>query len=127
MSADTSPRILVVEDEALLARVIECLLTHHGLRVDVAGHGGEAMEQLQTSHFDLIITDLMMPHVDGEQLVRWIRGEAALATPVIVLSASRDAAQCERLRSLGVNEVLHKPLDMDHFVARALALTTHDD
>lgn len=126
MSATSLARVLVVEDEALLARVLERLLASRGLAVDVAGHRGEAIEKLGRNQYRLVITDLMMPVLDGEHLVRWMREEAALDTPVIVLSAIRDARQRERLVALGVSAILHKPLDMDDFVQRAVDLAGAD-
>lgn len=126
MSGRLATRVLVVEDEALQARVIECLLGAHGLMVDLAAHGGEAMEKLRLTSFDLVVTDLMMPEVDGEQLVRWMREAAAPDVPVIVLSAIRDTRQAARLASLGVRDILQKPLDLDVLVERVLALAGGD-
>lgn len=122
MSATSLPRVLVVDDEELLARVIARLLASRGVAVDVAGHGGEAIEKLGCEAYQLVVTDLMMPVVDGEQLVRWMREEAKLDTPVIVLSAIRDASLHERLEALGVSAILNKPQDMEDFLQRAVDL-----
>ena len=122
MSIATAPRVLVVEDEPLLAHVIACLLEEAGFAVHVAPHGRAAIESLRVERFALVVTDLMMPEVDGERLVTWMRGEGALATPVIVLSAARSPALVQRMAALDVHEVLQKPLDMDRFVAHARAL-----
>lgn len=126
MNATSLPRVLVVEDEELLARVLQGMLAGSGLAADVASHGGEAIERLGSTRYRLVVTDLMMPMVDGEQLVRWMREEAALDTPVIVLSAIRDARQRERLEALGVSAILHKPLDIDEFLQRAVDLAGGD-
>lgn len=127
MNTTTSlPRVLVVEDEELLARVVERLLASRGLAVDVAQHGGEAIERLGSNTYRLVVTDLMMPMVNGEELVRWMREEATLDTPVLVLSAVRDARLRERLEALGVSAILHKPLDMDVFLQHALDLAGAD-
>lgn len=127
MSATSLPRVLVVEDEELLARVLARLLAGRGLAVEVADHGGDAIAKLGCERYRLVVTDLMMPVVDGEQLVHWMREEAALDTPVIVLSALRDARQRERLEALGVSAILHKPLDMDMFLQQAADLASADD
>ncbi|NMG32113.1 response regulator [Aromatoleum evansii] len=126
MSATSLPRVLVVEDEPLVACVVEGLLASRGLAVDVARDGDEAIGKLGGTAYRLVVTDLMMPVRDGEQLVRWMREVAALDTPVIVLSAIRDARQRERLEALGVSAILHKPLDMDGFLQRALELAGAD-
>lgn len=124
MSITAAPRVLIVEDEPLLARVLGYLLEEAGFAIAVAPHGGAAIENLRHERYALIVTDLMMPEVDGERLVVWIRGEGGLTTPVIVLSAAINPGLKARMAALGVNEVLRKPLDMDHFVARVRALTT---
>ena len=126
MSATSLPRVLVVEDEGALGRLVECLLASRGLAIDIASHGGEAIGKLRGKAYRLVVTDLKMPMVDGEQLVRWMREEAALDTPVIVLSAIRDVRQHERLEALGVSAILNKPLDMDDFLQRAAELAGGD-
>lgn len=126
MSTTSLPRVLVVDDEELLACVIARLLASRGVAVDVAGHGGEAIDKLGCKAYQLVVTDLMMPVVDGEQLVRWMREEAKLDTPVIVLSAIRDAHLHERLETLGVSAILNKPQDMEDFLQRVLDLVGAD-
>jgi two-component system phosphate regulon response regulator PhoB len=124
MSITTAPRVLVVEDEPLLAQVLAYLVEDAGFAVEVVPHGGAAIERLRTETFGLVVTDLMMPEVNGERLVGWMRGEGALSTAVIVLSAAINPALLARMTSLGVTEVLRKPLDMDHFIARVRAIAT---
>ena len=119
----TAPlRVLLVEDQLLLARVVAALLGSEGMQVDIADNGRLAINRLRASTYDLVITDLMMPEMDGIQLLEWIRLEAALMVPVIALSANTDCAHTQRLEQLGVLAVLRKPLDIDHFAATVTGL-----
>lgn len=122
MKTPTSVRVLLVEDQPLLAQVIKGLLAQKGFTVDTAENGSAAVAELRVTPYDLVISDLMMPVMDGVQLLEWIRLEAAMTVPVIVLSANRDARLTKRLEELGVRAVLRKPLDMDHFAATVTAL-----
>lgn len=115
-------RVLLVEDQLLLARVVAALLGSEGMQVDIADNGRLAIERLHAATYDLVITDLMMPEMDGIQLLEWIRLEAALTVPVIALSANTDRTHTQRLQELGVLAVLKKPLDIDHFAATVTGL-----
>lgn len=84
-----SARILVVEDEMAVAEELGHFLSHRGYRVTPACGVGEAIERLDASAFDLVITDIRMPGRDGGELVERLRGNAA-ATPVIVVTGQID-------------------------------------
>lgn len=119
----TAPlRVLLVEDQPLLARVVAALLGREGMSVDIADNGQQAIDRLRVSTYDLVITDLMMPEMDGIQLLEWIRLDAALTVPVVVLSANTDHAHTQRLEELGVLAVLKKPFDIEHFAATVTGL-----
>jgi len=104
--------ILVVDDENLfLADLAEYLGIHYGIsNVITAGNGKKAMEILNTAHFDLVLTDLAMPVMDGHALVKHMH-EKYPKIPVLVMT-SRDAADVGRgLQDLGVRKLFEKPLD----------------
>lgn len=122
MNTTAPARVLLVEDQLLLARVVAALLGSEGMQVDIADNGRLAIDRLRASTYDLVITDLMMPEMDGIQLLEWIRLEAAMTLPVIALSANTDHAHTQRLKELGVLAVLKKPLDIDHFAATVTEL-----
>ncbi|MBP8820490.1 MAG: response regulator [Brachymonas sp.] len=115
MENEKPPRILLVEDQALLAKVVQALLTQVGMTVDIAENGSVATKMLLETPYVLVITDLMMPIMDGLQLVEWIRCKAGLAVPVVVLSAKVDAQHSDQLAKLGVRAIFMKPLDMERF------------
>jgi len=105
-------RILVVDDQLIVRRVLSSLLVSQGYEVDTAEHGEQAMERLLNGNYDAVVTDLIMPVMDGVRLLEWIQGEADLKLPVVVFSgyAMEHNGMSDRLASLNVSAVLTKPL-----------------
>ena len=81
-------RILIVEDEAKIARFVELELTHEGYEVDKAADGREGVERALAGDYDLILLDILLPQLNGMEVLRRVRREKD--TPVILLTA-RDA------------------------------------
>lgn len=115
-------QVLLVEDQTLLGEVIVGLLELEEMNVEAVENGRLAVEKLKVNRYDLVITDLMMPEMDGVQLLEWIRLEAKSTVPVIVLSANADLRFTHRMQDLGVLSVLQKPLDIEQFGATIVAL-----
>lgn len=106
-------RLLVVEDTPVLAENIADLFRMEGYDVDVSENGLEGLRRLQHCAYDLIITDLVMPVMDGETLINEVQTVAA-HIPVIVLTTRHlEQAQEASLRSLGVDVVLNKTVEID--------------
>ena len=102
--------ILIVDDEPDVLFLLRMTLQHGGYEVQEAPHGGAALEMIEKIRPNLIITDLMMPVVDGRQLIDRIRGASAIAdTPIMLLSASPDD-------TTGADRVLRKPFDPRHLM-----------
>jgi DNA-binding response OmpR family regulator len=116
-----SVRILVVEDEPKFSNLIQRGLTSERYAVDVAADGASGLELATTYHYDLIILDLMLPLMDGSQLLRRIRARDT-QVPVLVLTA-RDAMS-EKVKHLeaGADDYLTKPFAFEELVARTKAL-----
>lgn len=93
-------RILIIEDEKPLARALELKLTHAGFETKNAANGEEGLALLKQESFDLILTDLMMPKVDGFAVLTALR-ERGNATPVIVLTNLSQVEDEKRARMLG--------------------------
>ena len=112
-------RILVVEDEAGLRRVLAINLRGHGYEVTSVPDGTTALGALAGEPYDLIILDLGLPDVDGVEVVRLARRDSK--TPIIILSA-RDA-QSEKVNALdaGADDYVTKPFGMEELVARVRA------
>lgn len=121
------PTILLVEDEDLLRNGVQEMLELHDFHVIGAGDGLEALEWLEEAHVDLVITDLVMPHMDGVDFVRKLR-EKRPTLPVIVVSGSSksvmDRYGIHTLDIPGANASLSKPFksnDLVQLVQRLLA------
>jgi two-component system, OmpR family, response regulator len=112
-----SPRLLVVDDEDNLRSMLDAALSHHGYQVVTAGNGREAMELATSAMPDLILLDVMMPELDGFDVVRRLR-DRYVKTPIIFLTA-RDAVE-DRVRglTLGGDDYLVKPFSLEELVAR---------
>ena len=114
-------RILVVEDDALLADGLTSTLTRAGHAVQQAGLGRHADVLLRTEEFDLVVLDVGLPDIDGFEVLRRLRSRRS-ATNVLVLTA-RDAVE-DRVHGLdiGADDYLTKPFSVTEFEARVRAL-----
>lgn len=105
-------RILVVEDEPELRHAITVRLTAAGFACDTAGNGNEGLARVEQQRPDLIIADLVMPEMDGQEMVRRLQEQAATASiPVIVLTALPEHARVRWAKELARARVLEKPFD----------------
>lgn len=102
-------QILLIEDNLVNQKVTYLMLHKAGLEVDIAAHGKEAVAFLERKTYDLIITDLQMPEMDGFQTAVYIRNKLALQTPIIAMTASALRNEKDRCLQLGMNEYLTKP------------------
>jgi CheY-like chemotaxis protein len=104
-------RVLVAEDNKVLANVIVFNLKREGFDVFHAPSGDVAWKQLQQEYFDLVITDYQMPNMNGGELTQLIRRQPSLeAIPVILLTAKGLELDNEYCReTLGVNAIMNKP------------------
>ncbi|MBQ6490751.1 MAG: response regulator, partial [Atopobiaceae bacterium] len=100
-------RILIVEDEAKIARFVELELTHEGYEVDKAADGREGVERALAGDYDLILLDILLPQLNGMEVLRRVRREKD--TPVILLTA-RDAVM-DKVAGLdaGADDYITKP------------------
>lgn len=114
-------RVLLVEDEDLIADGIQVSLARDGYTVESVRDADTAEAALNTSVFELVILDLGLPGRDGLSLLRWMRAEKR-AEPVIILTA-REAVE-NRIEGLdcGADDYMIKPFDMKELLARARAL-----
>jgi DNA-binding response OmpR family regulator len=115
-------RVLVVEDEKRLAEnVARALREGAGYAVDIAGDGEEGLYLAESSNYDLMVLDLMLPKLDGPSLLERYRKKGH-ATPVLVLTARDEKENVVRLLNAGADDYVSKPFDLGEFLARAKAL-----
>jgi two-component system KDP operon response regulator KdpE len=113
------PRILVVDDEPQLTRVMRTGLKSRGYDVRAAADGLAGFEAFKDWHPDLVITDLAMPNVDGLELCRRLR--AVSQVPIIVLSAKGEEKTKVEALDLGADDFVTKPFGIDELLARVRA------
>ncbi len=112
-------RILIVDDEPQITRVLRRSLTSHGYDVRVAGDGLAALQTFGDWPPDLVVTDLSMPSTDGLQLCRNVR--AISRTPIIVLSVRGEERTKVEALDAGADDYVTKPFGMDELLARIRA------
>ncbi len=113
-------RILVVEDEAAVARGVRDALGFNGYTVEVAVDGRKGLERALAETFDLIVLDLMLPGLSGFELLGKLRA-AAVQTPVLILTARGQEIDRVKGLELGADDYVVKPFSVKELVARVAA------
>jgi DNA-binding response OmpR family regulator len=113
-------RALVVEDDPAIRRLVEKLLTRLKIEIDVAGDGRTAIDKLRAQHYSVLVLDLMVPELNGFEIIEVIKQEN-MKVPVAVVSAVSQQA-LTRLDLDVVKLVISKPFDVDEFTKAILAL-----
>jgi DNA-binding response OmpR family regulator len=117
-------RILVVEDDPSIRMGLEDTLTAKGYQVDVVGRGGEGADKATSGRYDLLVLDVMLPDIDGFEVLRRIRNgrSASRRLPVIMLSAR--GAEIDRVRGLelGADDYVTKPFSLRELLARVASV-----
>jgi DNA-binding response OmpR family regulator len=114
-------RLLLIEDDARLAGAVRSWLGHSGIEVDWIAAGLAAEAALQRRAYDWIVLDLGLPDIDGEALLRQLRG-GGCELPVIVVTAREQVHDRIRLPDLGADDFLVKPVHLDELAARLRAV-----
>ena len=115
-------RILIVEDEKYLAEALSQLLTQQNYTVDTFNDGEEGLDNALTGIYDAIVLDVMLPKINGFDIVKTLRQEKVY-TPVILLTAKSDIKDRIRGLDMGADDYLPKPFDTGELLARLRALT----
>ncbi len=109
-------KILVVEDDRKITRIIELQLKHSGYDVEIAYDGEEAQKLYNENRFDLILLDIMLPKVNGLEICRQIREKSQI--PIIMLTAKDDVTDKVIGLDFGANDYITKPFEMQELLAR---------
>lgn len=107
-------RVLVVEDEPDLAKLVQAVLEDEEYEV-LTHPSGDCFQVVRSFRPDVILCDYMLPVYNGKSVLRHLRQEVAPATPCIIMSATREAA--EHWRAWGADDFLAKPFDLDRLLA----------
>jgi len=115
-------RILVADDEPEMTMVLEALLQREHYSVDVVDNGRDALDYGLAENYDCLILDIMMPKLDGIQVLQALRAEN-VSTPVLLLTAKSQVEDRVAGLDSGADDYLPKPFDNREFIARVRALT----
>ena len=117
------PRLLLVEDEPELLQALRVRLSAAGFICETASNGKEALACLARQRPDLIIADLVMPEMDGYEMVERVQSDQRTASiPVIVLTAVPEYAFDRRAAQLHPARIMHKPFESEHLVSAVRSL-----
>lgn len=114
-------KILIAEDDKELRHLFSHVLTKNGYVTKGVGNGREALLAMENDFFDLIISDIMMPEMDGYELVRTIR-DSGNTTPVLMITAKDGFEDMRRGFVLGTDDYMVKPVNVNEMVLRVQAL-----
>ena len=112
--------ILIVEDDSNIRELLSLYLEQEGYHIETAQDGAEGLRNLKRTHPDLVLLDLMMPVMDGTQMMRELRTFSQ--TPVIILTAKGEVFDKVALLELGADDYITKPFEMREVIARIKAV-----
>jgi len=114
VSAAATKQLLLAEDDAHIAKLVEFILTKRGYEVTAVADGTQAIARLDEKSWDLILLDVMMPGADGWTVLRSVRASDGLKNvPVLMLTAKGSHKDIATAAELGVDDYLTKPFDPD--------------
>lgn len=119
-TVDNKPKILIVEDEEKIARLLELELTYENYETVKVYDGSEAFTKLQEEEWDLVLLDIMIPGLSGIEVLRRIRANDT-NIPVILLTAKDSIEDKVAGLDLGANDYITKPFQMEELLARIRA------
>lgn len=119
-------RILIVDDEQPITEVLSLVLANEGYDVETAGNGRDGLELCRRNHYDLVLLDIMMPIIDGVEMLRRLRAGGDDEPPVILMSAGQQSLQDVGAR---YDAFLPKPFNLPQLLAtiRDVRARAHPD
>lgn len=116
------PKLLVVDDEIDITDVTKKFFTKRGIETFTASEGNEAIRVIQEKNPDLILLDYNLPGLSGKEILKKIREEFKISTKVIIVTGFEIGEIMNETKDLGVQDYVHKPLDLDKLEKIVLAL-----
>jgi two-component system chemotaxis response regulator CheY len=112
------PRVLIVDDSIVVRRILALTISQIPelaySQIEEAGNGAIALKKLAQSPYDLVLSDIRMPYVDGFELLRVARGEMGLKTPIVLISTLGRQEDVQRGLDAGATAYILKPLSPHH-------------
>ncbi len=118
---ESGAKILIVEDDATIARFVELELTHLGHEVRRVADGDLAVAEIESFNPDLVLLDLMLPGTDGLTIARTVR-EKGLGMPILMLTARSETQDVVKGFDAGADDYLRKPFEVPELLSRVRAL-----
>lgn len=115
-------KVIIVEDDAEIANIVQLELTHEGFSVEVAADGKEGLKKIERNGADIILLDVMLPRLSGLEVLRKMRGELRLFTPVILVTARGETFDKVDGLNSGADDYITKPFAIEELLARINAL-----
>ena len=113
-------KILIIEDEEKIARFVKLELSHEGYETDKATNGREGLEKIESGGYDLVILDIMLPELNGIEVLR--RARRTTDVPVILLTARDSVTDKVSGLDMGANDYITKPFAIEELLARIRAI-----
>ena len=113
-------KILIIEDEKKIARIMELEITHDGHQVELVYNGKKGIEKIKENEFDLLILDIMLPEMNGMEVCNKIRTFSDI--PIIMVTAKDSTADKVKGLDKGADDYLTKPFEAEELLARIRAL-----
>ena len=117
----TKPSILLIDDETAITENLAPFLSRSGFEVTVASNGEEALQKVAEGHPDLLVLDVLMPRMDGREVLRQLR-KVGNWTPILLLTQVGEASERAMALEEGADDYLNKPFDPHELVARIRAV-----
>lgn len=112
-------KILIIDDDRILAGLLQLTLELEGYDVAVVSDGGQGLKRIESESFDLILLDLVMPGIDGLKFLRLLSDSGLARPPVMIVSSAIDEGLTPHHRGLGVVDIARKPIEPAQLVIRA--------
>ena len=121
---ETGTKVLIVENEALIGWSIANALKKAGFIVSIVDSGEKAIEELNLTTFDLVITDLKLPRIDGFEVASNVK-KISLQIPVLMMTATDKQTVNDASCKTNIDGIIEKPFDLNEITALAHKLTNH--
>ena len=111
----TSLKVLIVEDDLYFREIIQLYLEVEGHQVELAENGIQAQKKIGQKEFDIVLSDIQMPEMNGIELIEWIKSSESLSftdiekLPIVLMTGFAHSMDKNKAKEMGINELLNKP------------------